>query len=245
LASTTQNLAETQQDRNNFRDAYEAEKSRIDDIAGQVGSITNVVSSIQKTNSVDLELLAKYSKVYFLNENYTPQKLSPIDVKYIDPSKKELLFLDKVLPHLEKMMADAYASSTDIKVLSTYRSYKTQGELKYNYTIIYGSGANKFSADQGYSEHQLGTAMDFTTSKMRQSLTTSFNKTPAYKWLTENAHKYGFILSYPRNNGFYQFEPWHWRFIGVDFATRLHDEGKVFYDLDQRLIDTYLLGFFD
>jgi D-alanyl-D-alanine carboxypeptidase len=72
-----------------------------------------------------------------------------------------------------------------------------------------------------------------------------FDKTQGFTWLKEHAHEYGFILSYPKGNGHFIFEPWHWRYVGVELATRLHAEGKTFYDLDQRLIDTYLISFND
>ena len=72
-----------------------------------------------------------------------------------------------------------------------------------------------------------------------------FDTTEAYTWLQKNAYKYGFVLSYPKDNGFYIFEPWHWRFVGQKLAGDLHDDGKFFYDLDQRDIDKYLISLFD
>ena len=110
--------------------------------------------------------------------------------------------------------------------------------------MSYGSGANKFSADQGYSEHQLGTTIDFTTLKTRNNFS-AFKSTDAYIWLTDNAYKYGFVLSYPETNGYYVFEPWHWRFVGVKLAKRLYDDKIYFYDLSQREIDEYLVSIFD
>ncbi|PJC82708.1 hypothetical protein CO006_02150, partial [Candidatus Roizmanbacteria bacterium CG_4_8_14_3_um_filter_35_14] len=61
----------------------------------------------------------------------------------------------------------------------------------------------------------------------------------------ENAYKYGFILSYPKQNTYYQFEPWHWRFVGMTLATKLHDTNQYFYNLAQREIDLYLISIFD
>ncbi|MEK9173171.1 MAG: D-alanyl-D-alanine carboxypeptidase family protein, partial [Patescibacteria group bacterium] len=72
-----------------------------------------------------------------------------------------------------------------------------------------------------------------------------FEKTNSYKWLTENAYQYGYVLSYPPNNIYYQFEPWHWRFVGVALATKLHNDNKYFYDFPQREIDEYLVNIFD
>ena len=117
--------------------------------------------------------------------------------------------------------------------------------MKSTYKFTYGSGtANAFSADQGYSEHQLGTTVDFTTEAIGGAFA-GFDKTSAYTWLNENAYRYGFVLSYPKNNTYYVFEPWHWRFVGVALATRLHSENRNFYDLDQREIDQYLISLFD
>jgi hypothetical protein len=53
------------------------------------------------------------------------------------------------------------------------------------------------------------------------------------------------VLSYPKNNKYYIYEPWHWRYVGVSLATWLHDNGKYLYDVDQREIDEYLLTIFD
>jgi D-alanyl-D-alanine carboxypeptidase len=72
-----------------------------------------------------------------------------------------------------------------------------------------------------------------------------FSKTPEYEWLMQNAYKYGFIISYPKDNAYYQFEPWHWRFVGKSLAKRLNEEKQNFYDLEQRTIDSYLINIFD
>ncbi len=52
-------------------------------------------------------------------------------------------------------------------------------------------------------------------------------------------------MSYPKSNIYYQYEPWHWRFVGEDLAEDLHDDKKNFYELDQREIDKYLIKIFD
>ena len=112
--------------------------------------------------------------------------------------------------------------------------------------MTYGAGtANSFSADQGYSEHQLGTAVDFITPGSAGQLSTTFANTPSFRWLTENAYKFGFELSYPATNTYYVYEPWHWRFVGIKLATYLHEHKLNFYDMDQRDIDTYLADLFD
>ena len=221
-------------------------QNQLGSVQGQVGSLDNNVSTLTKLTTTDKELLAKYSKVYFLNENYQPARLTEIPSQYKYYDTRDMQIVPQVLPYLEKMLSDAKAAGIDIYVDSAYRSFASQQNIKNNYDVVYGAGtANQFSADQGYSEHQLGTAVDLMTTGINGELTDAFANTQAYTWLQNNAYKYGFELSYPKGNSYYIFEPWHWRFVGVKLATDLHTQGKYFYDLDQRTIDTYLPYLFD
>jgi len=209
----------------------------------QLSSLKENVNTIVKLRNLDEELLKKYSKVYFLNENYVPKTVLQIDPQYVTNSKEQYIHAN-VLPFLYALLEDAKKNGIDLKVRWGLRSFWEQYNIKTVDVMIYGSGANKFTADQGYSEHQLGTTVDFTTTEYNGN-TSLFHKTKAYKWLLENAYKYGFVLSYPENNKYYVFEPWHWRFVGIKLAAKLHDENKYFYDLDQRDIDQYLIYIFD
>ena len=224
--------------------SLDVEQKKNNEFANQIGTIASTVSTLDKLRKIDKELLAKYSKIYFLNENYVPSSLALVDTQYLSDKNKPLQFQNQAYPFLVELMTAASKQGVDLKILSAYRSFGTQANLKSNYKVTYGSGANQFSADQGYSEHQLGTALDFTTVKIGSTLA-GFDKTSSYTWLKDHAYQWGFTLSYPENNSYYVFEPWHWRFIGIELATRLHNEGKHFYDLDQREIDTYLVKLFD
>ncbi|MBU6232001.1 MAG: M15 family metallopeptidase [Patescibacteria group bacterium] len=211
----------------------------------QVGSISGTVTDLQKLATLDPELLKKYSKVYFLNENYVPRDLTEIPKDYQYTDNTQMLFVTQALPHLEKMIDDASSTGIKLYVYSAYRSFDDQKALKGKYSMVYGAGtANSFSADQGYSEHQLGTAVDLITPGLGGVLD-GFDGTAAYQWLLQNAYKYGFVISYPKGNGYYEFEPWHWRFVGVQLATDLHNDGKYFYDVDQRTLDSYLVDIFN
>ena len=220
------------------------QQSRSDNIGDALNSVSSTVGTLAKLSQTDKELLQKYSKVYFLSENYVPIKLSIIDPQYLQDASASLKFHATALSYLTRMMNDAASNNAAVKVVSAYRSFGTQAALKSTYTFAYGTGANKFSADQGYSEHQLGTTIDLNTPG-NTSLAISFENTPAFTWLNNNAFRYGFVLSYPKNNSYYQYEPWHWRFVGVKLATFLTSYNKHFYDLDQREIDTYLVNIFD
>ncbi|MFA5934530.1 MAG: M15 family metallopeptidase [Candidatus Paceibacterota bacterium] len=241
LSSTTNNLS-------NLSITLDQEKqnleNKIGDYRDEVNDITGTVSDLEKLSQIDPELLQKYSKVFFLNEHYSPARLTEIPSEYKYSNLKALQIGTETWPHLEKMIDDAKDDKVEIFVSSAFRSFDEQTALKTNYSVTYGIGtANQFSADQGYSEHQLGTTVDLTTTGLNGGLD-GFDKTEAYKWLNLNAYKYGFVLSYPNNNTYYVYEPWHWRFVGIKLAKYLHSQNKNFYDLDQRKIDEYLINLF-
>lgn len=248
FASTSRKLTE---DIESFRDLLlTTQTERVNaeqDVRKQqevLDAMSKTLGSYERLTNTDRELLAKYSRVYFLNENYSPKLSVTIPSAYTHAPETEKMISAEVWPFLQKMLDDAKAANVDLKILSAYRSFDTQSKLKSAYTVTYGAGSNKFSADQGYSEHQLGTTVDFTTSKLGASFST-FEKTASYAWLTENAYQYGFILSYPKNNTYYIFEPWHWRFVGKALALKLHNENKNFYDITQREINEYLISIFE
>lgn len=237
LDMTTEELADTE-------DRLRGERERNDEMEDQINQIAGTVSDLDKLSKTDKELLQKYSKVYFLNEHYIPESLKDIDKEWKYTETKDLKLHSKVMPFFEDMLEEAKEDGVELWVVSAYRSFYQQADLKGAYTVTYGSGANAFSADQGFSEHQLGTTMDFTTRGLNGGLD-GFQNTPAYEWLQNNAYKYGFVLSYPENNSYYVYEPWHWRFVGKDLAQDLHRANAHFYDWDQREIDKYLLYIFD
>lgn len=244
LEETAASLKEAQAENEKLAEALDAERERNDAFSSQIEDISGTVGRLDKLSRTDPELLQKYSKVYFLNENYAPETLSPVSEKYRFQSDKVEEVHGAVAPFLTKLLDAAAKDDIELLVASSYRSFDRQGALKASYVVRYGSGANSFSAEQGYSEHQLGTAVDFTTKDVGGSFA-GFDQSEAYGWLEKNAYKYGFILSYPKDNAYYVYEPWHWRFVGRDLARDLHNDGKQFYGLDQREIDPYLVELFD
>lgn len=245
VAELQTKLAQSELEKTSLNDALTAEQAKNNLFADQIARITGTVGSLERLSKTDPELLKKYSKVYFLNENYEPTKLVNIDGKYLNNVANPQFIHADVKSFLEKMVNNADGDGMKLKIISGFRSFGTQASLKSNYKVTYGAGtANQFSADQGYSEHQLGTTVDFTTPALGANFD-PFDKTPEYKWLVDNAYKYGFVLSYPKKNGYYQYEPWHWRFVGIALAENLHRTGAYFYDLDQRDIDKYLINLFD
>lgn len=229
----------------NTQKKVETVQTRVGGFETTVGTISGAVNTLEKLSKTDKELLQKYSKVYFLNEHYIPDQLAAIDSEYAYSDEKVLQIHARVWQHLKDLLDAAKRDGIKLYVKSAYRSFQEQASIKSAYTVVYGKGtANQFSADQGYSEHQLGTTVDFITTGLGGELT-GFEKTSAYQWLVANAHTYGFSLSYYKGNKYYMFEPWHWRYVGIQLAANLHHENKYFYDLDQRTIDTYLINIFD
>ncbi len=222
-----------------------AVQERLGGFENKVGDISGTVDVLEKLKDTDREVLQKYSKVFFLSEHYAPARLAQIEpTNTYNPDRPEKISA-QVRPFLEDMLNAAQDDDVELYVKSAYRSFDEQKALKSAYTITYGAGtANAFSADQGYSEHQLGTTADLVGSR-QGGLTEAFDKTKGYQWLLDSAHEYGFVLSYPKSNAYYVYEPWHWRFVGIKLATYLHSHNKYFYDLEQREIDEYLSSLFD
>ncbi len=245
LASSTSLLEATTFERNQLQQVLEEKEQEIASLNKKNQKLDKKADQLTKIIETDKELLQKYSKVYFLNENYVPSKLRELPAEYLTNANQQSNEIHaEVAPYLEDLIDDAADDGITLTVTSAYRSFATQATLKSGYTVTYGAGtANQFSAEQGYSEHQLGTAVDFGTPG--SNLTISFENTAAFKWLNENAYRYGFILSYPKGNTYYQYEPWHWRFVGKDLARRLHRNNQYFYDMDQRDINEYLGEIFD
>lgn len=115
-------------------------------------------------------------------------------------------------------------------IVSGYRSYATQKNSFENAIAKKGlTRAISKYAYPGRSEHQLGLALDISTTDSKK-ISGSFLKTTTGAWMAEHAHEYGFILRYPSGKESitgYAFEAWHYRYVGVDPATAMHDSGQT------------------
>lgn len=244
ISELTEQLAQTEDELDETKDDLRDAEREIEDFEDEYRATIDAVKDLNKLSQIDEELLQQYSRVSFLNENYIPRKLTQIDDEYIVPGREDEYFLADAWPFLEDLLEDAARDDIELLTLSAYRSFDEQATIKGRYLQVYGEGANTFSADQGFSEHQLGTAVDFSTPALSGQLA-GFGDTEAYQWLLDNAYKHGFILSYPEGNEFYIFEPWHWRFVGEDLARDLNRDDRGFYDVPQRELDEYRLEIFD
>ncbi|WP_010307309.1 M15 family metallopeptidase [Kurthia senegalensis] len=132
----------------------------------------------------------------------------------------------------EKLNAFAKKSGYTFNAFSTYRSYERQTVLYENYKAKDGQkAADRYSARPGFSEHQTGLAFDIGDANVPNDFASNrFGETEAGKWLAENAHKYGFIMRYPNDKEDvtgYMYESWHFRYVGVDIATKIYNDGST------------------
>jgi D-alanyl-D-alanine carboxypeptidase len=140
----------------------------------------------------------------------------------------EMLLRREAAEHLSLLVEDAAADGEELVVASAFRSYTHQRTSHARLASIYGTGAETMSATPGHSQHQLGTAVDFTNAEASYEVWRRFGRTSAYSWLLENAPQHGFVLAYPRGNEEetgYQWEPWHYRYVGLRNARRLEESG--------------------
>lgn len=136
-----------------------------------------------------------------------------------------------------KMKSDASKNGLTLYIASGYRSYSVQDTLYNNYVARDGKkNADTYSARAGYSEHQSGLAFDLN------SIDSSFENTKEGQWVNNNCYKYGLIIRYPKgkeNITGYMYEPWHLRYVGVDLATKLYNNGnwitlEEYYGIDSK-----------
>ena len=163
-------------------------------------------------------------KSHLLTADYNPGELVSLDGKGIKVNKKGMKLEKVTFEALKKMIDDSAKEGLSLMVSSAYRDYKYQVGL-YNYYISkYGKEkTDTFSAPPGASQHQLGTVVDFN------DVENTFAGTEEEKWLTENAWKYGFSLSFPKDyedvTG-YSWESWHFRYVtraGAEFQKKYFD----------------------
>jgi len=160
------------------------------------------------------------NKNYKLEQNYIPNDLEKISLEYSCDNK----YLRKVARiNFEKMAKEAKENGFNIIAVSTYRSYDYQEKLYNNYVKEKGLYyADMASARAGHSEHQTGLAVDIADLSLDYD---NFEKTKEFTWVKNNAHKYGFILRYPKAKfhitGF-KYEPWHYRYVGIPTATYIY-----------------------
>ncbi len=189
--------------------------------------VSYVNANLDKTKYVDctetdtsLDILMLVNKYYYLSSTYTPNDLVTLNNTYNIGANNSL----------RKEAADAFIEMSNaalidniiIKNASGFRSYDYQVNLYNKYVQRDGKeAADTYSARAGFSEHQTGLCTDINL------IDQSFENTDAFKWLSDNAYKYGYILRFPKdkeNITGYTYEPWHYRYVGKEAALKIKNE---------------------
>lgn len=182
-------------------------------------------NDINLTNDEANKLDIIVNKYYKLNAEYEPSDLEVISSKFASGTQK---LRKEAKESFEKMATDMLKDNLKIYAGSTYRSYTYQEGLYNRYVKRDGfAEAETYSARAGYSEHQLGLAVDIVNGKWNYLS----EDDEEYTWLINNSYKYGFILRYPRGSEYitgYVFEDWHFRYLGVELATKVYESGLTY-----------------
>jgi len=180
-----------------------------------------LVESVKTEMAADPFLLRLLDKGHGLPSGYEPADLVKLDGSGLNVSRPGHRLRKSAFDALVAMDKAARSEGTSLLVSSAYRSYDYQAEVfARNVAEMGKKEAERVSAAPGASQHQLGTAIDFG------SITDAFAATQASAWLSANAGRFGFSLSYPKGSESltgYVWESWHYRYIGKD-SVALCDE---------------------
>lgn len=178
---------------------------------------------------MDLDVTVLVNKKNMLDSSYVPLKMYVVDEnegnfhQFKDASLKPMLRSD-IKEYVDKLINDAQRLGLPIIVDSGYRSYNYQQVVLDALIKEKGDEAFKLVALPGASEHQTGLAIDFAYYENGIYNDDVKENDKEAIWLKNNAWKYGFILRYPKgkeNVTGYNFEPWHFRFVGLKLAKYL------------------------
>ncbi len=145
-------------------------------------------------------------------------------------SGEEMELRREAAERLRDLVSAAAADGEELVVASAYRSYADQEASHARLKDVYGPDAERMSASPGHSQHQLGTAVDFTNAAAGYQVWEPFGRTSASLWLSGHAREHGFVLAYPggaeeeADTG-YGWEPWHYRYVGAENVERLGESG--------------------
>ena len=191
-----------------------------------VGSDNEWYTNTKKTDISKNELMLT-NKFYSLDNSYNSDNMVKISKQYSYGNNQMLT--QETYNAFIKMFKAAKKEDLTLIINSSYRSYEDQEEIYNEYLDNRGEeAANKIAAKAGFSEHQTGMAIDIQT---YGSNAKTFEEFDEFKWLKDNAHKYGFILRYPKDKEYltgYEYESWHYRYVGIEVATYIYENNITF-----------------
>ncbi len=168
------------------------------------------------------------NKHYYSDENYKGLNLIDVDSEY-NLYNTSFKLSKECYEAFLKMYNDAKEQGYAFKINSAYRSYEKQIKIYQGWVNKDGVKlADTYSARAGFSEHQTGYAFDVRDYPFTND---DYSKTKSFTWVSENAYKYGFIIRFPKDKEYitgYQYEPWHYRYCGIECATYIHNNNITF-----------------
>lgn len=166
------------------------------------------------------------NKYNYLRDDFVPNNLVEMTLPY---SKEGIYLVEEARDNFYKLVDKAKEEGLTIRAISAYRGYTYQKRLYNKY--VEADGVNKadtYSARPGFSDHQTGLAIDVDNTI---SSFENFTNTKEYQWMLDNSYKYGFILRYPSGKESittYQFESWHYRYVGLKLAKKIKASNLTF-----------------
>ena len=218
----------------NYLDRYMAyhEENEGSTARDVVATVNNNTDYDYYTEDFDTDIndgiLMLVNKYYHLNEDYQPTDLVNINNRYYYGEGHQIK--SAVYDAFINMWNAANSEGIYLIINSSYRTYQEQQEVYDSYKDSRGTTyADSIAARPGYSEHQTGLSLDIFSTEYTTAA--NFKGSPHHQWLIQNAYKYGFIQRYKEDTeeltGFAE-EAWHWRYVGVEVATYLHEHDITF-----------------
>lgn len=178
------------------------------------------------------DILAPVDKQHRLEATCEPDDLVALPAHFLAADGQQMRAAAATA--MVELLEAALAAGHELFVISAYRSYDLQQQVFQWHVDTYGlDEAERVSARPGHSEHQLGTAADVTSRTVNLELVKAFGETPEGRWVAENAHRFGFIVSYPDGKEDvtgYDYEPWHLRYVGKDVAAEVVASGLTLHE---------------
>lgn len=189
------------------------------------------VKSIENGHDITV-LVNKYNK---LPDNFEPE-LVQVDPSMCAPGVGPQYLRKEAYDAFVKMHQDAKQLGLNITAYGTYRSIETQHWI-WNNAVNSGrtiEDVDSLNARGGHSEHHTGLAVDVIKNNY------SVEETKEFEWYRENAHKYGFIIRYPKDmesiTG-YKYEPWHLRYVSPEIAAEVYESGITYDEYYVRVLE--------
>lgn len=200
-------------------------------------TISNVISIVNTNSDYDFytntekadtskDYTLLVNKHYVLDKDYAPTDIVPCSVMYAYDDNQ---LREEAYNAFKLLFNAAKAEGHTIIIASSYKSYEWQENFYNNYKLKHGlKNADNSAIRPGHSEYQTGLAIDVASFNNPSA---KFEETEEFTWMINNAHKYGFILRYPKgkeNITGFDYDPYHYRYVGIDIATEIHEKNITF-----------------